>query len=525
MINKSKERINGLFLSAPYPGKQKFYGQPTGLLYALSVLADRKEREYGSREEVKKEIQVWCPDGVKDFDKSTFKRELTDYLKERRPKIVGVSTFTVSYKNALKIRRLVKRILPKTVVVFGGAHEDNFVKYYKKRVGIDSDFVISGDGPYILDELYRIIEENPDMDAEGIKNEVMIERKRFNQLKGAGLLIFSRINRPDYSTRLLIIPTQAYKESRKRTPLRLDELPIMPRYLLKDEDAISRRFSIFNGKRTAQVMVGQGCPYACGFCSEGIKKSWFDIDSPMSLINPARRIPYLERELEELKNRGYEAIFFDDSTFFAKPKWYMKEVISLLKKYDFEWGCQTTLKSIYTMRDLLGEMKESGMKYVYVGVEHFDSEIRDSFGKNIMGGDKFGTHSVEKTIELLKENDISVGVSLSFGHPDPESKEEATRETKTTARYTIDKMTELIKKYDNIEGVSLNLVTYHPGTPDSVRYEKKIGFINYTAHPNERKPFTSFEEGIGVHAKGVNKRLAGFILKYAKRRIKDKLWI
>jgi len=520
MVDSLEERTRALFLSAPYPGKQKFVGQPTGLLYALSVLAERKERR-DSKEGVAEEIAVWCPDGVDDFSSSGLRKELTGFLEQEQPRIVGISTFTASYQNALEIMKLVKERDPTTIVIFGGANEDNSVTHYRTSGRVDADFVIAGDGPLLLDELYQLIEEHPGLGVKDIKERVLTERARFERLSGAGLLLFNTKVREAGVAGLEEVATQAHIESTKRKALQLDQLPILPRYLLRREDALSR-WAIFDRKKTAQVMVGQGCPYGCGFCSEGIKRVWFGDDSPRSVLS-ARALPHLGRELQQLKKEGYEAIFFDDSTFFAKPRRYMRSVIGLLKEQGFVWGCQTTLGSIHQMRELLPEMRASGLQYLYMGFEHSDEKIRDSFGKDIGGGDKFRGYSVEETLDLLAAQGISTGISLTFGHPDPTAPDERTRETEQTARQAIEQTARLLQCYSNIVGVSLNLVTYHPGTPDSVRYEAKVGPLDYTVLPNLRSPFTEFEEGMGLHPKGMTDKLAAYIVKEAQEKIDTKL--
>lgn len=513
VLNNGGLGIKSLFLSSPYPGNQKFGGQPTGLLYSLSVLANRKVDEYKSKELVKDYIKVWCPDGIEKFEGSSFEKELKNYLKKEKPKIIGLSTFSVSYQNALKIKDLAKETLPEVVIIFGGAHEDNSVKYYRKENKVDADFVVAGDGAYILDEIYKVVEEDPNNSVEKIKEKIEKD-KNFENLPGAGIVLYNKngkLNEINYST--------------KKNPMTLEEIPIMPRYLLRDEDALSRSFGVFGDKKTAQMIIGQGCPFGCSFCSEGIKKIWYDDDSPRS-IEPVRNLKNVEEELDELKRNGYESLFFDDSTFFAKNKDYMRNLVKLLKEKNFEWGCQTTQNSIHKMGELLPEMKNSGLNYIYIGVEHYDGQMRDSFGKSIGGGNKFNGYSIEDTLELLKNNEIRTGLSLTFGHPDPGSKIEETKESKITSSYSINRTAELIKKFPNIEGVSLNLITYHPGTPNSERYEKKVGSIDYTGHPNKSEPFTKFEEGIGPHPYGMTKELASHILSYAKQKIpKEKLWI
>jgi len=492
--------IKSLFVSAPYPGKQKFGGQPTGLLYALSVIADK-------RKNAKENIKVWCPEGISNKkEKKRFEGRLIRYVKKEKPKILGVSTFSVSYKNALDILRIAKKASPETVVTFGGAHEDNFVKYYRERNSVDADFDVAGDGMFVLDKLYEIIENNPSLTVEDIKNKVSESKDEFSRLKGAGLLLYNQDNQ-----------LKEIKTSGK--PISLDKVPIMPRYLLEKEDEISKSFTIFNGKKTAQIMVGQECPHSCAFCSEGIKRVWYDDDSPKS-VNFIKLLSNVEKEIKALKRQGYSAIFFDDSTFLAKPKDYLEKLFGMLKKYELEWGCQTTQLSICLNKELLSKMKESGCSYVYIGVEHFDGEMRDAFGNN-----KYGIASTESTIELLKNQGIRAGISLTFGHPDEADTRETTKENIKTAKYAIDKTADLIKNYENVIGVSLNLITYQPGTLYSERYEKKVGKIPFTDHPNDFGAFRKFEEGIGPHPIGTTSKLADFILRYARVKIGKKLFI
>ena len=492
--------IKSLFVSAPYPGKQKFGGQPTGLLYALSIVVDKRKND-------KENIKVWCPEGISNKrEEKKFERKLKKYIKENKPKILGISTFSVSYKNALNIMRIAKEARPKTVVVFGGAHEDNFVKYYRERKNIDADFDIAGDGMFILDKLYEIIEKKPSLTVEGIKKKVSESKDEFSRLKGAGLLLYNQNNQ--------------LKEIRTNgNPISLDKIPAIPRYLLEEEEKLSKSFTIFDEKKTAQIMIGQGCPHSCAFCSEGIKRVWYDNNGPKS-INFIRLLDNVEKEIRLVKKQGYSAIFFDDSTFLAKPKDYLKRLFDLLGKYDLEWGCQTTQISIFQNKEMLSKMKGSGCSYVYIGVEHFDGEMRDAFGNN-----KYGSASTESIINLLKNNGMRVGISLTFGHPNQADPKEATKENVKTAKYAIDKTADLIKNYKNIIGVSLNLITYQPGTLYSERYEKNVGEIPFTEHPNDFGSFRNFEEGIGPHANGVTPRLAKFILDYAKLKIGKKLFI
>ena len=511
--------ISALFFSAPYPGNQKFSGHPTGLLYALTVLADRKSRVYGPSSTLD-EISVWCPDGVLKVCDSPFEKALREKLQQRQPKFIGISTFSVSYLNGIAAMKLIKEELPETVVIFGGAHEDNFVEYYNRLGHIDADFVIAGDGMFILDELYKLVEENANATVDEIKELVTCYQNRFTNLPGAGLLLYN------YCDRLQKIYTSNGAFNQPGLPIALDSIPVMPRYLLLDEEFLSRRFSAFPNQKTAQMMLGQGCPYNCPFCSEAIQRVWYETNAPRA-NNAIRNLFHVEKELHELRTSGYSAIFFDDSTLLAKPQSYLQSLIQLLGQFSFQWGGQTTQTSIHVNAKLLPQMVEVGLRYLYVGIEHFEETMIDLFGKKAGAGDKFGRWSFRDTLSLLQSQGIKTAISLTFGHPDPQNPRHTTKETAQTARYTIERATELAFEFEEtVMGVSMNLVTYHPGTVITQQYEQKgLGELDFIGHPNRRQPFTYFEEGIGPHAPGMTDELVSEIWHYGQGKLGDKLFL
>ena len=509
--------ICALFLSAPYPGRQKFSGHPAGLLYALTVLADRKAATHGPAAAFR-ELPVWCPDGTPELPGSAFEGDLRAELRRRRPKIVGVSTFSVSYLHARSILAVVKEELPETLVIFGGAHEDNFVEYYNRRGFIDADFVIAGDAMFLLDELYRLVEDYPKATVLQIQQLVESQTSRFSSIPGAGVLLYNLRG----SLRKLY--SAAGSRHPAASPLPLDRLPILPRYLLRDEDPLSRSFSAFPGAKTAQMMLGQGCPYSCPFCSEAIKKAWFEAGAPASR-QPIRHLAHVEAEIRELGRRGYSAVFFDDSTLLAKPGAYLRNLGRYLDRDGFQWGGQTTQASIHAHRELLPELADHGLRYLYVGIEHFDGSMIDTFGRKAGAGNKFGRRPFRETLRLLRAVGIRTALSLTFGHPDPGDPGHVTRESPETVRFAIDQAAQLVEEFEGtVSGVSLNLVTYHPGTVISNQFEDKgLGELDFVGHPNRREPFTFFEEGVGPHAPGVTEGLVRGIWSYARDRLGTKL--
>ncbi len=518
IMEKKTIDIKSFFFCAPYAGELKFTGQPTGLLYALSVLANRKYQECNDCDYVRETIKVWNPKGLCKETEQGIVQELQKWIKEFRPSVVGISTFSVSYKNALKLMRFIKEIDRSIIVVFGGAHEDNYVSYYVKNNKVDADFVFAGDGMYMLDKFFQLLEERAYQNNADLKNEILKRSDEFEALPGAGVMLFN------HSCSLKRVQSYGGCSERKSNPISFDEIPLMPRYLLIDERKESLSYTMFGDEMTAQVMLGQGCPHSCPFCSEGIKKVWYESTAP-GIRSQTRDIEKIELELDALYKAGYRNIFFDDSTMLAKPKYFLKAICSKLKSLGVQWGGQTTLASVYAYTDLLSEMYESGMRYLYLGIEHFHDEMIDSFGKKAGAGDKYGSANLDEVLKQFEANKIKTAMSLTFGHQNSGVDDLSTLESKDTVVFAIDVMKEYLDKYpETVVGVSLNIITYHPGTIISENFEKRFGYApDFIGHPNLGAPFEYFEEGVGPHVKGVEKDLVQFIWSYSKETLKDKL--
>ena len=87
--------------------------------------------------------------------------EFINPIKDFKPDLVGVSTWSPMFPEALDILRLSKELFPNVVTIMGGAH---VTAYYKKIVGTEGiDFLMRGEGelsfPIFLDELQK---ESPD---------------------------------------------------------------------------------------------------------------------------------------------------------------------------------------------------------------------------------------------------------------------------------------------------------------------------------------------------------------------------
>src|SRR3989338_8735760 len=117
-------------------------------------------------------------------------------------------------------------------------------------------------------------------------------------------------------------------------------------------------------------MACVGCVESCEFCFESASPTLYGVPKLQQ-----RKPENVVKELDLLKEQGYEAIFFDDSTFTQNPYITARLMDLMIKRRKktggFEWGCQTTIRSVDPEKrpGLLKKMAEAGCTYVYFGVE------------------------------------------------------------------------------------------------------------------------------------------------------------
>jgi radical SAM superfamily enzyme YgiQ (UPF0313 family) len=252
-------------------------------------------------------------------------------------------------------------------------------------------------------------------------------------------------------------------------------------------------------KATTQLMTQRGCVAKCHFCSES--QTLFQ-RSTWSVV----------AELESLRAEGYEAIFFDDSTFTnlsQARRAFLKEVGRVASRLGFECGCQTRVDTVD--RELLACLADSGFTYIYFGVESMVPMLLDALGKH------YTVEIIKRALEGARDVGLRVGASLLLGAPDHEDN---TLETLETAESTFRQIREYV---DNgpIELISLNVFEYYPGTTSTINRAKSEPTI--TDYRSESKfafddeyPFDLLEENPVHCPKGLKKIARPMLLKAAE---------
>jgi radical SAM superfamily enzyme YgiQ (UPF0313 family) len=456
------------------------------------------------------------------FDPRVWNESVKEYfvnnvLGKMRPKVVLISAVSPAHRYAIDIARTVRQHSPDCIIVLGGRHTDETLRYDKisrqvtvaptnaiSKVADGSiervfDFLVAGEGYYALDILMKSISLAMDINLKTVVVNTIIETISqasglFGQMPGQALVVAFG---PD--------SLHAWPISGVKTDL--SEIPAP-----YSSFAIRARFPIFTSDervlRTAHFMVTNSCPYHCYFCSEGTTVVGNFLTFKSTDIDKA-----IHRVIEYI-DYGAEALFFDDSIFWAGNVGHIvnfcrdwikiREVaeqavtptinifgheIETRKIIDLVWGAQFTVDFLASRRVpheagfVLRAMQAAGCTYIYMGIESMAEAVIKKVHKNINHSQPWDER-VRTALGIARQAGIRVGSSILFG---------LDGETEETIEETISKVEELL-----IEGLlfvaSPNILTYHPNTAATHlhRMEDKLDY--HSINIDNRPPYSYFEE-------------------------------
>jgi anaerobic magnesium-protoporphyrin IX monomethyl ester cyclase len=457
-----------LFGFAPTPDERDrfFSTDATSVSYAAAPVTTEIDKGDIKADYVK---EIYHP---VNFREGASTRELVNIIEKEKVNLLALSMTYDSYYVALQLARAAKNLNPDLVTVFGGPHLD---EVYDKRVMTKMpnlavlpkhedivDFVIAGEGENTLKEIIKdsIVAEDP----KSLKQRVSERRSEYVALDGKSKVIFSNKSTPN------IIETQG-------NSLDLSSLPIRRRDLANDTHNYG--FTCFTdgeGKlvKSTSTLSHRGCKGMCIFCSEAEPYHHRSVDNILFEVN-------------HLKDKGYKAVFFDDSTFNDYEDY--DELISRLGETGLQFGGLTRFDKLQDPREVK-KLADSGFVYFYCAIEQFDDLSLRKMGKQTR------TLQIDHAIENLKTMGIHLGVSILFGFPfeTPESIE-------STLTYTANKC-----KQGAIDYVSMSLLTFHPktsimNTPEGRQTIHKLDLDR--PYPHHGYPWNTFEEGAGYHPEHV----------------------
>jgi radical SAM superfamily enzyme YgiQ (UPF0313 family) len=253
---------------------------------------------------------------------------------KRQPNVVGVTSSTLTYQNALKLVKIAKEACPNCITVAGGPH----VTFWDDKALQECpelDVVVRKEGENTLSELVQRIE--------------------------AGQSYYDVIGTTCRKNgKIVKNPDRPYIED-------LDSLPFPSRHLWPME-----RFRQYED--ILYLATSRGCVYWCEFCStvrmHGRK---YRMRSPKNVVD----------ELEFLhKTYNISKFTFCDDAFTVDQPRTETLCNEILKRgLKIEWNCGTRVDML--TRDLLVKMKEAGCVSVWFGVESGSQQVLDAMKKGI----------------------------------------------------------------------------------------------------------------------------------------------
>jgi anaerobic magnesium-protoporphyrin IX monomethyl ester cyclase len=267
--------------------------------------------------------------------------------------LVGITSTTANYLDALETAKRVKQARPDKPVVMGGCHVS--VQDVETLEAGSADVVVRGEGERILQQLAR---SEPLEDIEGITY------KRNGKI----------IRNPSPKTRI-----------------DLHSLPTVR------SDGWTRL--LWFRRNVGIVVSSRGCPFNCSFCMTTCLqgRKW-----------RARSADNMAKELEQFAEKPY--VFFVDDNFTLDPE-RIEALCDLIRErgFSFRWACLSRADTIASNESLLKKMFDAGMLGLFLGVESSNPESLESAHKNQT------KKVIQKAFELTKQYPIMTLASMVFG--------------------------------------------------------------------------------------------------------------
>jgi radical SAM superfamily enzyme YgiQ (UPF0313 family) len=458
------------------------------------------------------------------FDPRVWNNKLQDYfanevLAKIKPRVVLISTVSPGHRYAIAIAQEVRRQLPEALIVLGGRHIDETMRwddqsgrlnlaYSSTLRAIDDgrippviDFLASGDGYFALDILLKAISIAMDLEQ---------KRARVTDVLSVLHQMLSRSSVPGRAVISALDGDNVHIFPIRGTQLDLSSLPSPYQFF-----AIRSRFPIFVNEtgevvRNAHMMVTNACPFRCDFCSEAVGVVGKILTFGQHGIDSA-----LNRVFEYV-SYGADSIFFDDSVFWAgstvngttfchklarareaaaegkdpvSPWLRSEEARRRLAR--LQWGAQLTaeyMNSLLTGPEALRYlrlMREAGCNYIYIGIESLASTVMSHVHKNLSNSTGLRwSNKIVRALELAREAGIRVGSSVLFG---------LEGESRETIDETIAGVAKLLDA-GLLWIASPNILTYHPGTAITRNHAMEESLDYHSINVHNRPPYVYFEE-------------------------------
>ncbi|MDP2886552.1 MAG: radical SAM protein [Ignavibacteria bacterium] len=355
-----------------------------------------------------------------------------------RPEVVGISCMVFQYADAVALARLVKSWNPSTATLVGGYHPT-----------VAFDEIVESDDMHYIDFVVRGEGEGSLANFLGVWKD------------GAG---FSEVPGISYRSEGSVV---------HNPPGDLVDLHQVP--LPRREARILRKGFHTFGMPADAIETSRGCTYDCNFCSIS------------QMYGRTYRIYKIERVLNDIRDakcKGARALMITDDNITLDGSRYRDicEAIVDAKLDSISYSVQASVRGIKSTPGLVKAMAESGVKWVFLGIEGASDQMLASMRKDV----QYSNTDAADVVRELKERGIMVIGGFILGYPDDDEQ---------TFRLTLDYALNI-----KVDLPLFQILTPYPKTP--IREELlKQGLITnehdyskYTCyHANVRTKYLSAE--------------------------------
>ena len=314
--------------------------------------------------------------------KGDFKLGLQAKLEGFAPDVVGISTMSPGYPNAVEVARQVKAWKPVPVMA-GGCHPTASGDDILAEVP-EIDYVVYGEGEQVALDLCRHL--------------AFRTPAHLSEVAGIGWREGGTVRR-----------------SMPAVPINpVDTIPFPARDLV-DLSFFSPHTHMSVGKRRSTTMLtGRGCPSHCIFC---------DAHLTMGRKNRAHSPEYVIEEMELLeKHFKMEFVVVEDDTFTVDDARVEKICqMKIQRRLKLEWNCFA--RSFEMRPELARLMREAGCRIINFGVESGNPEVFKAVKK---GG---SLDTIKRAVTACNDAGLRTMASFIIGHP---------TDTPDTVRQTIE---------------------------------------------------------------------------------------
>jgi radical SAM superfamily enzyme YgiQ (UPF0313 family) len=300
---------------------------------------------------------------------------LKQEIKHFNPDIVGVSCWSTTYYEAVKILREVKVLNKNIITVIGGAHPTTYPD--KTMQNIEIDFLFRGEAelsfPVFLDE---IATENP------------------NYKNVLGLT---------YRSNCSIVKNPMERRDN------IDEIKWPDYDSINLEDYINSGYRLHTAiKRNAPIWVTRGCPYRCRFCTaplqNGKKVRVHSITYVVKLI----KYLYYEKNIKQIN------IIDDNFTFHINyAKEFCKAIINLKLK-NLRFSTPNGIRIQRMDKELLNLMREAGWRSIIIAPESGSKKILKKMNKGL------DPEIIPEKVKEIRDAGLKCSGFFIIGYPEEE---------------------------------------------------------------------------------------------------------